>query len=454
MIPLSNEELYKVLNKENETIEKFREANPQFKIDHANVASTLKEIEYFEHLYSHMGIGRFEFAPSDFNFKRTDTYTFQQIFSDNFYSFLENNPSLNIRPIVIEEVEKMLTCQDPDYGHAIYECPNCHETHIIPFTCKSRFCNTCAIKYQMDRALEITSKLIRCEHRHVVFTIPEQLRIFFIKDRHLLDILFKAVEECIKYIFKKRAPKKKYTPGVILVLHTFGRDLKFNPHIHCLITEGASSNIKNCPTDDIWINFTHFNYEAFRKSFQYSLLKYMKKYLKETLSPKEFTEFQQIVDFLYANYDNGFYVRAKPFEGKSNDGAVKYLLRYFNRPAMAQSRILYYDGTYVVFYYQRHEDDMYVVEKVHVYDLIKRLIIHIPEKNFKMLRYAGLYSSHKCAHFDKLIKKLSDIAIQTRKSLANWRVRIQMAFHYDPLICPSCHSTMTFSEIVIAKNSS
>lgn len=120
----------------------------------------------------------------------------------------------------------------------------------------------------------------------------------------------------------------------------------------------------------------------------------MKKYLKETLSPKEFTEFQQIVDFLYANYDNGFYVRAKPFEEKSNDGAVRYLLRYFNRPAMAQSRILYYDGTYVIFYYQRHEDDMYVVEKVHVYNLIKRLIIHIPKKNFKVLRYAGLYSSN------------------------------------------------------------
>ena len=47
MIPFSNEELYKVINKENETLEKFRDANPQFKINHTNVASTLKEIEYF-----------------------------------------------------------------------------------------------------------------------------------------------------------------------------------------------------------------------------------------------------------------------------------------------------------------------------------------------------------------------------------------------------------------------
>lgn len=78
---------------------------------------------------------------------------------------------------------------------------------------------------------------------------------------------------------------------------------------------------------------------------------------------------------------------------------------------MAQSRILYCDGSYVVFYYQRHEDDMYVVEKVHVYDLIKHLIVHIPDKNFKMFRYAGLYSSHKCTHFDKLFKRLYNIHI-------------------------------------------
>ena len=388
LVPLSNQELYRIINKENQSIEMFRKANPQFQIDTSNLAHTIEEIEYFEHLYSHMGIGEFEFAPDQFNFKRVDSYTFQQIFSDNFNNFLIDNPSLKIRPVVIDEINKMISCQDPSMGHAIYECPDCHKTYCVPFTCKSRFCNTCAIKYQMDRALEISSKLIKCEHRHIVFTIPEQLRIYFRKDRNLLNLLFRAAEDCIKFFFKKRAPRKKLTPGIVLVLHTFGKDLKWNPHIHCLVTEGVSSNINNCP-----------------------------------------------------------------FDGNP-DGAIKYLLRYFNRPAMAQSRILYYDGTYVVFYYQRHEDNMYVIEKVHFYDLIKRLIIHIPDKNFKMLRYAGLYSSHKCVHFDKLIKKLSDVSIKTKKMLANWRMRIQMCFHYDPLVCPFCHSTMTFSELVIAKNSS
>ena len=453
MNSLSNQALYRIIDNENKSIKMFRKANPQFKTDTSNIAQSIEEIEYFEELYSHMGLGAFEFSADEFDFKRADSYTFQQIFSDNFHNFLHDNPSLKIRPVIIDEVNKMISCQDTSLGYAIYECSNCHKTYCVPFTCKSRFCNTCAIKYQMDRALEISSKLINCGHRHVVFTIPEQLRDYFRQDHNLLNLLFNAAEQCIKFFFKKRAPRKSYIPGIILVLHTFGNDLKWNPHIHCLVTEGASSNIPNCPANDIWIKLTHFDYTAFRKSFQYVLLKSMKQYLMNTLSPKNFNKFNNLVNFLYQNYDNGFYVRAKPFDG-TPDGAIKYLLRYFNRPAMAQSRILYYDGTYVVFYYQRHEDDMFVIEKIHVYDLFKRLIIHIPDKHFKMLRYAGLYSSHKCAHFDKLIKKLSDASIKTKKMLANWHFRIQMTFHYDPLICPFCNSKMFFSELVIAKNSS
>ena len=256
------------------------------------------------------GFGVFEFSPSDFkkhNFKRVDRYTFQHIFSDNdnFEGFLEHT-SLNIRPVVLDEVRKMISCQDPSMGHAIYQCSHCNKFFCVPFTCKSRFCNTCAIKYQMDRALEISSKLIKCKHRHVVFTIPEQLRPYFLNDRNLLNVLFKSATDCIMFHFKKRAPLKNYIPGIVSVLHTFGTDLKWNPHIHCLVTEGASSNIKDCPPENIWISFTHFDYQGFRKSFQYCLLKSMKEYLVNTLSKFDFNVFKKLVDSLYQNYDNRF----------------------------------------------------------------------------------------------------------------------------------------------------
>lgn len=45
---------------------------------------------------------------------------------------------------------------------------------------------------------------------------------------------------------------------------------------------------------------------------------------------------------------------------------------------MAESRIIDYDETYVTFWYQRDEDNKIVIEKVHAYEFISRLIIHIP----------------------------------------------------------------------------
>ena len=78
--PLSNEELYRIINNENKSIEKFRKANPQFQVDHSNIASTVEEIEHFEHLYSHMGLGSFEFAPSEFNFKNEKISKIYSIF--------------------------------------------------------------------------------------------------------------------------------------------------------------------------------------------------------------------------------------------------------------------------------------------------------------------------------------------------------------------------------------
>ena len=56
---------------------------------------------------------------------------------------------------------------------------------------------------------------------------------------------------------------------------------------------------------------------------------------------------------------------------------------------IATSRIDKYDGSMVTFHYNRHEDDKYIQETIPVMDFIKRLIRHIPEKHFKMIRYGA-----------------------------------------------------------------
>lgn len=108
---------------------------------------------------------------------------------------------------------------------------------------------------------------------------------------------------------------------------------------------------------------------------------------------------------MYKEHKEGFYVFAPKSKFKNYIELIKYVTRYVARPVMAESRIIDYNGTYVTFWYQRHKDDKIVIEKVHVYEFIARLIIHIPEENFKYIRFYGAYcNSTKChKSFTKII---------------------------------------------------
>lgn len=114
----------------------------------------------------------------------------KDVFKDHWSSFLLKG--YTIRPAVLSNVDKIIMCGEPSMGYAIYHCNHCGSIKHVFFTCKSRFCNSCGAKYTRDRASSISSKPINCPHRHIVFTIPKELRIYFKRDRALLDLLFKA----------------------------------------------------------------------------------------------------------------------------------------------------------------------------------------------------------------------------------------------------------------------
>ena len=102
----------------------------------------------------------------------------QQIFKDHFYTLADSG--ISIRDTVFENVDKMLHCGDFDYGFALYACENCGTFKYVPFRCKSRFCTSCGNLYSIRRSTAMSFKLIRTSHRHCVFTIPEELRPFFV----------------------------------------------------------------------------------------------------------------------------------------------------------------------------------------------------------------------------------------------------------------------------------
>jgi len=365
-------------------------------------------------------------------------YTIKEIFKDNWNGFLREMQRQNkpIRETILYEVNKIIGCQDLKNGFALYVCPKCNLKKRVPFTCKSRFCNCCGAKYSKDRALNMSAKLLECPHRHVVFTIPEELRKYFALDRSLLNLLFEAAADTITYRFNRRNKSENYIPGMICVLHTFGRDLKWNPHIHMILCEEAIGN------SNTWKRFDHIDYEGLRRSWQFSILKLLS---GKILSPA----FKTLVDKLYADHESGFYVNSPPIKNFSA-GVINYVVRYAGRPVLAQSRITHYDGESVTFTYTPHGSDELVTETVSAFDFIKKLIIHIPERNFKMIRYYGFYCEHCSKHTQYLRRAriIDPFMVNKIKYIyKSWRKRIRYCFNHDPIKCAFCGTDLELIEI-------
>ena len=352
----------------------------------------------------------------------------QSIFTDYYEHIIYE---LHPRPAVIENVNKMIHCGDPSYGGAMYGCPHCGNLKFVPFRCKSRFCPSCGNKYNQLRSFHMSCKLVSCVHRHCVFTIPAELRVYFLEDRTLLDCLFHSVRDVVLRMFSKMNKTENFTPGLICVLHTFGRDLKWNPHIHALISEGGAGNITP------WRPVKHFDYSFLRNAFR--------KVLLERLTSRIGPTFRKVKNEMYTKHADGFYVRAKP-NLCTPDITIKYISRYLGRPVIATSRIDTYDGENVTFHYTRHEDNKTVTETIPALNFIQKLIVHIPEKHFKMLRYYGIYAKHHKQEM-KLRKCISAEKQCFLHSIQDWRQSILLSFGYDPLCCSECGTSMLVLEV-------
>ena len=279
----------------------------------------------------------------------------------------------------------------------------------------------------------MAGKLINCTHRHCVFTIPEELRDFFIEDRSRLDCLFRAVQSVVLLMFRKINKSQNFTPGFICVLHTFGRPLEWNPHIHCLISEGGFSD------NGFWRRVSHFNFRFLRFAFRTALLNE----LETCIGPA----FRKVKAKIYQDHKDGFYVYAKPTLADPKT-VTEYIGRYLGRPVIATSRIDSYNKKEdtVTFHYNRHEDNAYVEKTIPAIEFIQLLMQHIPEKHYKMIRYYGIYARHR--EIDKKLHRIRSTEKQKCMiSFTKWRNSILLSFGYDPLLCPSCNKEMQLLEL-------
>ncbi|MCD4844143.1 MAG: transposase [Methanosarcinales archaeon] len=284
----------------------------------------------------------------------------------------------------------MRFCRKPQNGYKVYKCPKCETKKYVSFTCKTRLCTSCGTKSANEFADKIYHRLLRVPHRHVVFTIPDRLRETFKISDHQ-KILFEAAKvtmgDMIQFSNKKSKRKIKLKIGMIQFLQTFGADMKYNHHIHSIVTEGGFDRNGN------WIHVHFIHYKGWRKKWQYELLTRLK---KEMPRCKETNKF---IDLQFKKYPNGFVIYGKRrFEKRDGWNMARYIGRYVKHPPIAESRIKAYDGKHVIFWYKDTETKRKITVTMDKIEFVRLLLSHIPVKYFRTVRYYGVYSRRGYKH--------------------------------------------------------
>lgn len=340
-----------------------------------------------------------------------------------------------------KEVNKIINCHNHNLGASVFFCPNDNEVYFCHHTCKGRLCSSCGIKSQKIKTQNILEKCINSKHRHITFTIPVDLTNFFFDDLKDNNILFEAVCETLYSIvngkvkkFKSKHYKRKYMPGFFAFLHTFGRPLNFNPHIHVIIAENIFSKSTS------FKKFNYFNYDALSKRFMKILLDKMEKRFG-------INNFRKIKNNMYLKYPNGFYVNNKleddGYKFNSIEELIRYVTRYCSRPVIAESRIINYDGENVTWFYSDHKHEQYHEVTDSAFSFISKILRHLLPFNFKSIRYFGFYNKSDKINNDvnKIIKKEK---IPFYRSLITWKHSILTCFDRVPIRCPKCNCLMDF----------
>lgn len=256
--------------------------------------------------------------------------------------------------------------------------------------------------------------------------------------------------------------KEGFTPGIVEALHTFGSTLEFHPHIHMLLSEGGLGDNANFDFS-VWQERGFFPERVLKERFKYFLIKSLRGFAAKKAKEKIFnipneiknlwqrkTGWRDFFKVTQALYRIIWYV----YIGEKLSNAhftTRYIGRYAKRPCLSETKILYYSFEEQIVEIAYH-DKITKTEKqitLSADEFIKRLIRHIPEKNFRMIRYYGIYANRVRTEITKLLLPqitalfgIAKITYEPGKRAETWRERIIESTGVDPLICPKCKIEM------------
>ena len=303
----------------------------------------------------------------------------------------------SISPAQAKAFNMIRLCRTSSMGYHHSEvCTECGTVDISYNSCRNRHCPKCQQSAQQKWVEAQMSKLLPVGYFHVVFTIPQELNTLVFQNQ---KCLYALLIQSAGHTLTELAKDPKYlgaTIGVTSVLHTWGQNLSFHPHVHCIVPGGGLSNdgLRFVPSRKKFFLPVKVVSDKFKGKFL-ALLK--QAYEEGTL--KFFNEasklafkynFQELIDSVYALKWVVFC--RKPF--KSPGHVVRYLGRYTHRVAISNSRILSFNGQSVSFAWKDYKDKgKSKVMTLAATEFTRRFLLHVLPDKFIKIRHYGLLCS-------------------------------------------------------------
>ena len=325
----------------------------------------------------------------------------------------------------IIEVRKLMECGRFSNGFERHKCPECGTVLIVPFTCKSRLCLSCARKRLFGWSLNLSLVMnTLLKHSHITFTVPGSVGDMLFERGYHADQMIPLSANLFRNMLLTSAKLngKEYQPGILAALHKCGNGLNYNPHVHL----AATTEIVNLKTGEI-IKNVFLPYKQMRQVWKKAFLAHLKK--KGIISDIECRELDD-------KYQSGFHVYFQPITADNKEDILFKTAEYIAAGYFHNSQIIAVDHLEktVTFRYKSWVDRIsreksFKTITMDIYEFMARMIYFLPDKHKKMIRYYGLYS-----HGIK--DKLAEIDRRT------WARAIEHSFLKNPEICPQCSAVM------------
>ena len=340
-----------------------------------------------------------------------------------------------IMPYKKKVIEAIKNCKTEKMGAHKYVCDECGYEEIAYNSCRNRHCPNCQTGKKLKWIEARKEEVLNIKYYHVVFTIPSEIYLIALQNQDkMYKILFKASAETLQEL----ARDKKYLGGEIgffSILHTWGSNLIYHPHVHLVVTGGGLSEIGKWveKEEDFFIPV-----KVMSRKFRGKFLDYMKREKLEFYgSNKDLENPANYNSLIQKMYEKEWIVYCKePF--KNAECVIQYLGRYTHRVAISNERIVAVTKDTVTFKWRDYKDNNKMKEMtISVEEFIRRFLLHILPPKFMKIRYYGILGNRNKKKKLLKCKILTRTKIYIKKKLPTLEL-LKKTLGKDFNLCPQC----------------